>query len=406
MKSNILYDVIDDCKFPLVPLSFITNYTSGWTPPSNVSSFYNGENKWATISDLGEKYIDSTKNHISDLAVEDKKNAEMSQPGDLLFSFKLSVGSVSIVKEPMFTNEAIATFKPSEKLDIRYAYYAFPIFIPANARPNIYGAPLLNADLISRARIPLIDLETQHRIADYLDKEIGKIDELIKDLKELIKNLEERKKALVNEVFSKNKEKYGNSKVWINSNLIRRGISPFYTEGKGIKVINQKCVRPNREIDYGLCRFHDQKEKEVSSHLFLQKGDILINSTGTGTLGRSSIIKENLEEKITFDSHVTLIRPNNKINPSYLSWVIYNEEQKLIDFSVGSTNQIELSRPMVANIEFPFPPIEKQIEIAKELDEEFENMDSLIDNCSKLIELLKERKAVLITEVVTGRLKV
>jgi len=69
-------------------------------------------------------------------------------------------------------------------------------------------------------------------------------------------------------------------------------------------VINQKCIR-----DYRLS-FDDarRREDEFNEVLFLEKGDVLVNSTGVGTLGR---VTQNLEElpQTTVDSHVTIIRP-------------------------------------------------------------------------------------------------
>jgi len=140
--------------------------------------------------------------------------------------------------------------------------------------------------------------------------------------------------------------------------------------------------------------------------MLLRTGDILINSTGTGTLGRVAFVGEKLLEPTTFDSHVTLVRPDEKkVKPSYLAWMIHAQEKRLIDLSVGSTNQIELSRQTVMRLEFPLPSLERQCEIADELDRETAEMDFLIKEATELIENLKARKTALITEVVKGRKK-
>ena len=89
--------------------------------------------------------------------------------------------------------------------------------------------------------------------------------------------------------------------------LINRGISPKYTNLEGICVLNQKCIRDHK-IDFDLSRLHDLKNKKVSDDKFIQKGDVLVNSTGTGALGRVAQVKE-LPFKATVDSHVTIIRP-------------------------------------------------------------------------------------------------
>ena len=160
-------------------------------------------------------------------------------------------------------------------------------------------------------------------------------------------------------------------------------------------------------MDFGWSRLHDDDSLPVSEVMLLRAGDILINSTGTGTLGRVAFVREKLLEPTTFDSHVTLVRPDEKkVNPSYLAWMIHAQEKRLIDLSVGSTNQIELSRHTVMRLEFPLPPLERQREIADESDRETAEMDFLIKEATELIENLKARKTALITEVVTGRKKV
>ncbi|MBK8113107.1 MAG: restriction endonuclease subunit S [Candidatus Accumulibacter sp.] len=109
----------------------ITHHTTGWTPPTGDSASYEGNNPWATIGDLGEPTITETRNSISDEAVQ-KAGIVCSPPGSLLFSFKLSVGQVSIAGMPLFTNEAIATFLPTDDYVVAWAFYAFPAFIPEN----------------------------------------------------------------------------------------------------------------------------------------------------------------------------------------------------------------------------------------------------------------------------------
>lgn len=262
---------------------------------------------------------------------------------------------------------------------------------------------------LAQIRIPLPDLETQRRIADYLDKEISEMDALIEEFEELVSALEKRRVKLVEHTFTINtpQSKTGISRVGLLSKMLRRGISPDYSETSGVQVINQKCVRPAGQLDYDYCRLHDESEKKIATNLLVQQGDVLINSTGTGTLGRSALVATAPDAPTTFDSHVTIVRPDkNKVDPAYLAWAIYSQEKRLIDFSVGSTNQIELSRATVANLELPYPPLEKQRQIAEELDREFERMDALIEESTQLIENLKARKTALITEVVTGRKEV
>jgi restriction endonuclease S subunit len=182
---------------------YICQFHTGWTPPTNKSELFYGDNKWLNISDISEnKYIYDTENRISDDAIK-QSNIQLSPKGSLLFSFKLSIGQVCFAGVDLYTNEAVATFTPSQVLNLHYAYYTFPICIIKNAKHNIYGAELLNQELIYSATLCYPPLHEQQQIADYLDNKTSKIDELIQKQNKLIETLKEKKKSLINHVVTK-----------------------------------------------------------------------------------------------------------------------------------------------------------------------------------------------------------
>lgn len=184
---------MNDVKWDMVPLGLVAEFHTGWTPPSGDDKYYGGGHKWANISDVGSRDLYETERTISDYALERQAGAKPANPGDLLFPFKLSIGAVSFAREKMYTNEAIAVFPPNEKFNLRFFYYALPYFLLKNAGVNIYGAPLLNATLIKQARVPVPPLESQQRIAEYLDRETAEIDAAVADLDKYVELLEKRR---------------------------------------------------------------------------------------------------------------------------------------------------------------------------------------------------------------------
>lgn len=269
------------------------------------------------------------------------------------------------------------------------------------------------AEKANRFRIPFPPIETQRCIADYLDRETAEIDAAVADLDRYVDQLEKRRRAVVYEALAFKKGPGSGTqisdpqrgRVGFVARLLRRGISPDYVDD-GMPVINQKCIRPGGFLAMDNCRFHDLDARGINSNLTIQPGDTLINSTGTGTLGRSCMVRE-AAVPTTWDSHVTLVRPDTDIvDPVYLGWTILSQESKLIKFSAGSTNQIELSRDTVFNLDFVNIPLILQREIAAYLDRETAEIDSLIADSTSLRDLLLKRRSVLITEVVTGRKQV
>ena len=134
------------------------------------------------------------------------------------------------------------------------------------------------------------------------------------------------------------------------TSLVSRGINPQYSDNTEQIVINQKCIR-NHMLDLSLARTHTPK---TINEKWLQFGDLLINSTGTGTLGRVAQVW--FEPKnLTVDSHITIVRPLREDLIFYIGlWGILHESM-IESLHTGSTGQTELPREMVKAIELLLP---------------------------------------------------
>ena len=131
-----------------------------------------------------------------------------------------------------------------------------------------------------------------------------------------------------------------------------RGIGPSYIEKGGICVLNQKCIRDHR-IDLSKSRRHDADKKSIVGRE-LQPFDILVNSTGTGTLGRVSQIYR-LNEEMIVDSHVTIVRANSITDKIFLGVNLIGREAEIEEFAEGSTGQTELSRTRLGDLKVVTP---------------------------------------------------
>ena len=152
---------------------------------------------------------------------------------------------------------------------------------------------------------------------------------------------------------------------------IQRGKSPQYTDIKEIPVISQKCVTKDG-FNISPAKFiNPQSLNTYSNERFLKNGDLLWNSTGTGTVGRVAIYnKDNNPYNIAVaDSHVTVVRPlliSNQYVYYYLTSPLVQEG--IEDICDGSTNQKELSLTTVKRYLIPLPPIQEQNRIVKKIE--------------------------------------
>lgn len=166
------------------------------------------------------------------------------------------------------------------------------------------------------------------------------------------------------------------------SEFISRGITPKYSD-VGILVLNQKCIRDNR-VNIELGRFTDNETK-ISRNKLLKYGDILINSTGTGTLGRVALYKSKVD-RVTVDGHVTILRTQNEVSPIYLGYFLHSIELLIENLGRGSTNQKELSAGDLKRIKILLPNLPTQERIADILSA----YDDLIEANNRRIELLEQ----------------
>lgn len=150
--------------------------------------------------------------------------------------------------------------------------------------------------------------------------------------------------------------------------FIGRGRGPTYAEADGVPVVNQKCVRWSG-LEKRHLRFTERQAfGRLSSDLRLRKGDILWNSTGTGTIGRALEFDGSIDP-ITVDSHITIVRLVEAI-PALIAYFIQTiRVQHLVtEGNVGSTNQLELPRSFVEDLNIPLAPLPEQRRIVERID--------------------------------------
>ena len=127
---------------------------------------------------------------------------------------------------------------------------------------------------------------------------------------------------------------------------IKRGKSPKYAESSDTLVFAQKCNTKYDGINMELALYLDESTiVKYPNDEYMQDKDTVINSTGTGTLGRVGIYRKTDNRRgkpVVPDSHVTVIRANNEISAEYLYFFLKAYQQELEKLGEGSTNQKEL----------------------------------------------------------------
>lgn len=336
--------------------------------------------------------------------------------GDIVYTTRGTVGNAgyynsNVPYENVRINSGMVILRANgEIVDARFLYqilkseYYRPYFkqyCTGSAQPQL---PIKN---FSQIYLNVPDIKTQHRIADILSA----YDDLIENNQKQIKLLEEAAQRLYKEWFvDLNFPGHENTKIvdgvpegWRTSTvsevsaILRRGISPKYNEkARGI-VINQKCIRQTI-VSYDEAR---AQEKKYPDELKMMESDILICSTGAGTLGRVGQIFE-AKENVTLDSHVTLIRANERVGQQYLFWSLKMQQDYLMSAGKGSTNQLELSRETIGSCEILIP----ERKIAEQVEKNFVAIHNKMKECSMQIARLREVRDLLLPKLMSGEMEV
>ena len=170
------------------------------------------------------------------------------------------------------------------------------------------------------------------------------------------------------------------------STLLKRGKTPKYGDSK-IQVI--KSGQARGYFDFDFTQKYYVSNDFVIDERKLQKGDILINSTGVGTAGRVTYF--GFDGEYVVDGHITIVRINKSLaDPRFIMRVLasFYGFKKLEAMARGNGGQIELSRETIAGLKVPLPPLEMQQKILAEI----ENKQEAINHAREIIDVLQKER--------------
>lgn len=377
---------------------------TGFTPATKNINYYDAEDghDWVTIGDLKGRVIYNSANKISSLAINDYSPTPIPK-GSLMYSFKLSVGLVGFAGKELYTNEAIASFLENSKICLPYLYYAAPFFIEFNANTNIYGAHIMNQELIKNALIAFPPIDEQKAIANYLDIQCAKIDKVIAAQEKRVELLQELKQSIITRAVTKG----------INSHVKMRGsgvewIGNIPTDWKVIRM-RYLCDMVTGDKDTimrdenGEYPFYVRSPKVERINTYSFDGEAVLMA-GDG-VGAGKVIHY-ATGKFDFHQCVYNFHHFKNITGKYLYYYLVSNFKYKIEEG-GAKNTVDSVRlPWLKDFQICVPTIKEQNLIISHIEKQSYRINSAVSRVVHQIDLLKEYKQSLITEVVTGKRKV
>lgn len=348
----------------------------GKTPSRDNPLYWKGQNTWVSISDLQHKYIDSSKEKITDMAVSES-NIKIVRKGTVIMSFKLSVGRCAIATKDLFTNEAIMSFTPIEEgvVSPDYIYYYLKGYKWIGANKAVMGMTL-NKRSISTNVFAYPPLSEQQRIVSELDLLSG----IIEKKKAQLKEYDALAQSIFYDMFG---DPVTNEKGWEVKKLgevcgkITDGThnSPINTEKGDYLYITAKNIKRDGIILDNITYVSADVHKSIYERCNPQYGDILYIKDGI-TTGIATI--NTLKEEFSLLSSVALLRPKECLINYYLKSVLNMPSQYTnIRESMGGAAITRLTIAKINVIKIPLPPLSLQQSFASKI-EAIERQKSLI----------------------------
>ncbi len=143
---------------------------------------------------------------------------------------------------------------------------------------------------------------------------------------------------------------------------VTRGRGPVYAEESGLKVVSQGCVQWSG-LDMRRARDVEASwATDVPDHSRIHRGDVLVNSTGEGTIGRAAVATDSAFG-VPFDSHVLAVRPSSALLAEFLTLFIKSpacQDQIGELKSAKTTKQTELGKANMERLMVPYLGVEEQ----------------------------------------------
>ena len=276
-----------------------------------------------------------------------------------------------------------------------------------------YGLP---KDAIGLAVLPLPPLPTQRRIAHHLDRETARIDGLIAEKERMLALLEEKRAALISRVVTRgldpNAPLKPSGQEWLGEipahwPTTKFSWDIFISEGQvdpeDDSFSEMILIAPNHiESRTGQVIYKETSADQgaISGKYLCRVGDVLYSKI------RPALRKVALaDQDCLCSADMYALRPSERLLPQYLQYFLLSEDFSMwAELESARVAMPKINRETLSAIRIPVPPLQEQERIISEISKGTGRIDLQRRAIRGSVDLLKERRAALITAAVTGQI--
>ena len=338
--------------------------------------------------------------------------------GDLLIGMDGDFNAVTWTGPQAALNQRLCLVRARSSMDQRYLAYVAPILLKAinDVTFSTTVKHLSSLDLLAE-RIPLPPLALQRAIADYLDRETGRIDALIDKKQRLKELLQERRQTLITEAISRSHDpgtaarsdavttrRLKHLASIAVSNVDKKTVS----DERSVRLCNYTDVYYNERITAELPFMEATASADQIESFGLRADDVLLtkDSETPDDIAVPAYVVADLPD-VVCGYHLALLRPSQEVDGRYLFWALASRSSReQFSASANGITRFGLRYDSFGEVLVPLPPIATQRAIADYLDGETARIDALIQRIESQTSLLQEHRQALITAAVTGEVEV
>lgn len=370
---------------------------------------FENEQLLSVYRDLGV-IIKSSRDDNHNKASDDLSTYQLVECGDLAINkMKAWQGSIAVSEHRGIVSPAYFICKPLSKNNSRFIHYLLrsDIYIKQYER-NSGGVRNdqwdLNYERFRKLEVGIPEISEQTKIAKYLDEKTSSVDQIIERKQKLIGILKEKRTSEINSLIINAEGERGKLKNYIQLNPSKKVVSITGPEDM-VSFVPMEAIS-----ELGELQLQERKYKDVSGRFtYFRNGDVVLAKiTPCYENGKAGVMK-GLKNDFGFGTtEFMVMRPSNKILAGYLYYVIFSDKfRKMGEVEMrGTAGQKRVTSSFVMNYELSIPDIKTQEKIVNGLNKKMKIFDVAIAKAEMSISYLKEFKSSLISNVVTGKIKV
>ncbi|EIJ34430.1 restriction endonuclease subunit S [Thiothrix nivea] len=415
-------------EWGMASLKWKSTIFSGGTPDKNRPEYwYNGNIPWLNSGSVNQSIITEPSAFITEDGFKNS-SAKWIEKNSVVMALAgqgKTKGMSALVTFRTTCNQSLSVIQPKPDINAKFLlYYLQSNYLHIRALAGEGKRDGLNLEMVGGISIPLLSEIEQTAIAEYLDIKTVEIDALISQKERLLELYEEEKAAIINHAVTRgidpDVELVDSGVEWLGEipkgwevkklkytvlvNPVKDNIDKASSDE--VVFLSMDKVSEDGRID---CSIKKPIVELFSGFTFFRKNDVIVAKITPCFENGKGALLDSLETDIGFGStEFHVLRPSAVINGKFLYYITKSEVFMKVGeaFMTGAAGQKRVPTDFISDFPLVSLDLNEQIAIVKYIEAEVARLDRKISKTRRIIELQKEYRTALISEVVTGKVKV